>query len=170
VNATLRLLTSADADAYTVLRREMLNDSPLSFSASPETDIAADETAVREMLGKGPAQATMGAFVSGALVGAVGMFAERDAKAAHKIRIWGMYVRPAVRRAGVGRALMQAAIAHIRRLDGISQIQLSVSASAPGAQQLYESLGFEVWGVEPDALRYGGRCVDEHHMVLPLER
>lgn len=56
-----------------------------------------------------------------------------------------------------------------RRLSDVSWIHLSVSSAATEAQHLYERAGFQVWGSEPESLRYEDRTVDEHHMALRLK-
>lgn len=161
---TVRPLLPAEADLYVAIRREMLADSPFAFLAAPEDDFASDPANVRESL---RATTTFGAFDPD-LVGVVGVFRERHAKAAHKAHVWGMYVTPRARRCGVGRRLMEAAIAHARTLPGATQVTLSVSDATPAARALYESLGFRVWGTEPRALVVDGRAAEEHHMVLML--
>jgi len=83
--------------------------------------------------------------------------------------VGGMYVSPAHRRGGLGRALMSAAVAHARTVSGVRLVTLSVSDSTPAARRLYEAVGFRVWGTEPQALQYEGRLVDEHHMTLLLD-
>lgn len=55
-------------------------------------------------------------------------------------------VAPAARRAGLGRTLMNALITEARG-RGAGEIFLEVRADNPGAQNLYESLGFEAIAV-----------------------
>jgi ribosomal protein S18 acetylase RimI-like enzyme len=43
---------------------------------------------------------------------------------------------------------------------------LAVAVGQDSAKQLYESLGFEVYGREPRAIKLGDRYVDEELMVL----
>ena len=57
-------------------------------------------------------------------------------------------VLPDARRAGLGRALMGQMIAEARR-RGVREVFLEVRADNPGAQRLYESLGFEGIAVRP---------------------
>ena len=71
---------------------------------------------------------------------------------------------------GLARAVTTAAIDTARSWRGVTVIGLSVSASAPEAIALYESLGFERWGVEPDAVRIDGVSHAEVHMALDLSR
>jgi RimJ/RimL family protein N-acetyltransferase len=164
---TIRPLTAADADAYVELRRNALLDAPLSFSASPEDDVAASVDAVRMQLGLAGETVVLGAF-GPSLIGAVGLFRDRHRKAAHKMHLWGMYVAPSRRRRGVAAALLAAAIVHARSCAGVARMHLSVTSAAPDALRLYQRAGFEVWGSEPDALRYEGQSAIEHHLLLRL--
>ena len=163
---TLRRLVPADAEAYVELRSAMLTEEPLAFLASATDDSALQVEQLRPRLAH-PENVIFGAF-STALVGAVGAFRPAHSKAAHKLGIWGMFVVSAFRHLGVGRQLMLRSIEHARELPGITQVTLSVSETAEAARRLYESLGFRVWGTEPQALQHAGRTVSEHHMVLML--
>ena len=164
---TFRLLTADDAEEYAALRRESLLDAPLALTASPEDDRASSVAGVREILARGPDSVIVGAFAA-ELVGAVGMYRDHHLKRAHKLHVWGVYVRPSHRGTGVGVALLEAAIAHARSMPGIACLDLSVNSTAPAAQRLYERVGFRMWGCEPDALRYRGQITQEHHMSLQL--
>jgi RimJ/RimL family protein N-acetyltransferase len=167
VGATVRRLTAADAEAYVVLRREMLLDTPLAFSSSPEDDRGLDLARMRGGLADGTT-VLFGAFDPG-LLGTVGLARETHRKAAHLATVWGMYVTPARRRTGLGRALLTAAIAHARTLPGLRQLSLGVNETTPGARALYESLGFVRWGTEPRAVFHDGRFAAEDHMSLSLD-
>jgi len=163
----IRILQPAEAEALFALRRQALEDAPLAFAASPEDDRAASPDAVREVLGSGPDSAVFGA-IDGSLLGMLGLYREPKRKMAHKVYLWGMYVRPEGRGRGLARALMTAALGHARTLAGVTQVQISVTDDADTAGRLYEELGFRIWGTEPDAIRHGGRGVSERHMVLSL--
>ena len=164
----IRPLVGGDAEAFVELRRSALLDSPLSFGASPDDDLAATVESIRRQIPGAPDWVILGAFDGGALVGATGLVRDRHIKASHKVLVWGMYVSPEHRRRGIGAALMESAIRHARSLPGVDWLQLSVSSEAPAARRVYERAGFEEWGREPDALRHGGQSADEHHMALRL--
>jgi RimJ/RimL family protein N-acetyltransferase len=164
---TIRVLTPEDAEIYFEHRRAALVDEPLAFAASPEDDVAFSVDAVRGLLARAPDSVVIGAFPD-TLVGSIGIIRDRHLKYAHKMHIVGMYVSPRWRKRGIGNALLQAALDHARSLDGVSQIQLSVSDAVPAAWRLYERCGFRVWGTEIDSLRHDGRSCAEHHMVLEL--
>jgi ribosomal protein S18 acetylase RimI-like enzyme len=163
----IRHLREDDAEAYVVLRHEALVDTPMAFAASAQDDFAGSVELVREHLRKAPEAVIIGAFEP-QLVGTVGIHRERQLKAIHKAHLWGFYVTPAHRQHGIGSRLLEAALHHVRTLRGVEWVHLSVSATTPGAQRLYEKFGFQVWGVEPDALRHAGQSAAEHHMALRL--
>lgn len=73
-------------------------------------------------------------------------------------------VVPEARRAGLGRVLMRALLAEARR-RGAAEVFLEVRADNPGAQALYESLGFERIAVRP---RYYQGGIDAVIMRLRL--
>jgi ribosomal protein S18 acetylase RimI-like enzyme len=60
-----------------------------------------------------------------------------------------LYVRPARRRQGLGRALMLEALA-VARAKGADYIDLGTSEDDVGARALYESLGFSNRESQPD--------------------
>lgn len=165
----IRTLTVEDIPAYVALRREMLDDAPWAFSSSPGDDLGLKPEVVRERL-SGPAQAIVGAFDDGRLVASAGVYRDRHAKMAHRARIWGVYVAPAARGRGVGKAIMRRALEVAQSWPGVTSAGLSATASSAEAVRLYEKVGFVAWGVEPAALMIDGQGHDEIHMVAFFER
>jgi ribosomal protein S18 acetylase RimI-like enzyme len=78
-----------------------------------------------------------------------------------------LYVVPGLRGQGIGRALMEAAIEQARR-RGARRLTLRVLGPNTRAQALYESLGFEVEGVQREEFLLEGRYVDDVLMALRL--
>lgn len=166
---SVRRLSEADAEAYVSFRRDMLAAAPFAFGASPEDDFASEPGAVLEQLRRGDDSVIFGAFDDDDhLVGSVGMFRDRHRKASHKMHVWGMFVATSHRGRGIGRRLLDAAVAHARSRAGVTRVDLSVSSDATAARRMYQLAGFASWGVEPDALRIDSRSIPEEHMVLPL--
>jgi ribosomal protein S18 acetylase RimI-like enzyme len=95
-------------------------------------------------------------------------YRERALKLRHKGHLVAMYVSPRVRRNGIGRLLIQEFVTYARQVPGLEQINLSVVTSNEPARRLYESMGFETFGVEVRALKLGDQYWDEAHMVLRL--
>ena len=164
----IRHLHEDDAPAYVALRREALLQAPLAFTASPNDDVVTSIDDARNLLRQAPTAVVIGAFQD-RLVGVVGVYRDRHAKASHKLHLWGLYITPDQRGQGLGAALLERALQHARAVSGVEWIHLSVSSAAPEAQRLYERAGFRVWGSEPDALRHQGQSVTEYHMALQLE-
>src|SRR5271166_6005205 len=161
MDVQIRVLTEQDAGELFRLRRLALLDAPDAFLAAPEDDLYASESATREQLRRGSDAAVFGAYTEG-LAGMLGLYRASHVKSAHKAFLWGMFVLPASRRRGLGRALLDAAIAHARTRTGIAAVHLSVSSGATAARRLYEQAGFRVWGTERDAIRVGRRSFDEY--------
>jgi RimJ/RimL family protein N-acetyltransferase len=160
----IRVLQSNDAAAFQELRLTALRDCPTDFSSSYEEECDIPLPRVADRLAPGPDRAIFGAFDEGRLVGTVGLQREQPRKLAHKAMIWGVYVRPAFRRHGVGRRLLEYALAHAASMPGLRQILLSANAANPASTALYKSVGFEPFGVERDFLLVDGALHDEIHM------
>src|SRR4029453_1553916 len=96
----------------------------------------------------------LGAFEE-TLIGMVGLHREANLKDRHKALVFGMYVLPDRRQHGVGKALMHALIVQAQQLEGLEQLHLAVVTINTTARHLYRSLGFEVYGTAPRALKMG---------------
>ena len=168
----IRPLAEADATAFREVRLRALHDHPDAFGASYEEGLARPDSAYVDQLrtaDASPDQRIFGAFDDTALVGMVGFFRATYAKTRHHGTIWGMYTAPEARGQGIGRALMETALAFARTLPGLEQVNLSVVTTNAGARALYLSLGFVVDGLERNALKLpDGSYLDEEHMVLFL--
>lgn len=166
----LRELTPDDADAYRPLRLEALRTAPSAFASSFEEESVRDPAITRERLRAGPDGATFGAFQDGDLVGICSIFRLPRLKERHKAYLVGMYVAPAARRTGVGRALVAAVIDRARAMPGLRQVLLGVEAGNGPARALYEAFGFEAFGYEREALIVDGVAYDEVHMAWSVPR
>jgi ribosomal protein S18 acetylase RimI-like enzyme len=167
----IRLLITDDADAFWHLRLEALRNDPASFADSAEEHLRTTVETSREFLNKNNPtdNFVVGIFEDGKLFGTAGFFRRPNDKERHKGHIWGVYVRPESRGKGVGSALIKEIVRRARELNGLEQITLVASANLP-AQRLYESLGFQSYGVEPHSLRIGDQYIDDVLMVLFLRR
>ena len=165
----LRLLTADDAEAWWLLRLEMLRNDAASFADSVEEHQKTTVETARERFAAGEPKENfvVGAFAEDKLAGTAGFFRRKNNNERHKGHIWGVYVTPQLRGKGVARALMEEIIHRARQIDGLEQITLVASANLP-AQRLYKSLGFESYGIEPHSLKIGDQYVDDVLMVLWL--
>jgi RimJ/RimL family protein N-acetyltransferase len=164
----IRVLQREDAVSFQSLRLDALRECPTEFSSSYEEECDYPLSHVAERLAPGPHGAIFGAFEGGRLVGTVGLYRERERKLAHKGVIWGVYVAPTFRRHGVGRALLEFALAHAASMPGIRQVLLSANTANPASTSLYKSVGFEPFGVERGFMIVDGVPQDEIHMSLHI--
>ena len=167
----VRILTEADGEAFWNIRLRALRDDPESFGSSYEEILERGIAGATQSLRKrdtSPDDATFGAFEGGTLVGIAGFRREEEVKKRHKGVIWGMYVPREMRGKGIGKALLQAAIAYAKTLPQLEQINLSVVLTSKEARQLFIAQGFETYGLERDALKLHDRYFDQELMTLRL--
>jgi ribosomal protein S18 acetylase RimI-like enzyme len=164
----IRKLTVDDLDALWTLRLQALSDNPEAFGSTYEETMARGKESYRWRLSQEEDIFLLGAFEDESLIGMVGFFREEGMKTRHKGFVVSMYVLPAKRGYGAGRALMQELIARARQIAGLEQLLLAVVTTNHAAIQLYLSLGFTVYGTEPRAMKAGEHYWDEDHMVLFL--
>jgi ribosomal protein S18 acetylase RimI-like enzyme len=167
----IRILTEKDAEAFWNIRLRALRDNPESFGSSYEEILERGIAgAVHGLRKKGASSedATFGAFDEGKLLGVAGFRREEEAKKRHKGIIWGMYVPQETRGQGIGKAMLEAAIAYARSLPQLEQINLTVVLANKEARHLFISLGFETYGLERHALKLHDRYFDTELMTLRL--
>jgi len=163
----IRKLTELDIDEFWELRLRALKDNPEAFGGTYEETVARGKEAMLWRLGQSGDSFTLGAFDEG-MMGTVRFHREDGLKEKHKGYVFGMYVAPEARGQGVGKALMQELITQARTLEGVEQLHLAVVTSNDTAYNLYRSLGFEEYGIAPQALKQDGQYWKERLMVLRL--
>ena len=111
----------------------------------------------------------MGAFSGDRLVGIAGMRRDNVRKIEHRAGLWGIYVLPEARGAGLARQMVEALIGHARAIPDLVQLTLCVRSTNEAAKQLYVSMGFIKTGVDPRSMLIDGVFHDEDRMVLLLD-
>ncbi|MGB8347276.1 MAG: GNAT family N-acetyltransferase [Ktedonobacteraceae bacterium] len=167
----VRILTETDAEAFWNIRLRALRDDPESFGSSYEEVLERGIAGITQGLrAKDVASddATFGAFDGNQLVGIASFRRASSIKMRHKAIIWGMYVPRELRKEGIGKALMQAAIEYAKTLPDLEQINLAVVLTSREARHLFISLGFETYGLERHALKLHDRYFDQELMSLRL--
>ncbi|WP_433752096.1 N-acetyltransferase family protein [Paenibacillus amylolyticus] len=161
----IRNIHRDEADVYWPFRLEALKTHPEAFGASFELSIQIPMNEVQERIHNEPDDYILGAYTTeGALAGMMGFKREYGLKLRHKGMIWGVYVTPQYRGNGLASRLLQEVLDRGRHLEGIKQINLSVVTTNESARRLYERYGFEVYGIERNALEVNGQGYDEAHM------
>ena len=153
----------ADATLFRSIRLEALGANPEAFGSSYEAEAAEPLSWFSARLVD---STVLGAFRDGQIVGIAGFRIQQGHKKAHKGMIWGMYVRPDARGAGIGRRLMEAVIELARHR--VELVQLTVVRGNEPARRLYAGLGFQEYGMESHAFKHDGCYYDEILMAMDL--
>lgn len=146
----LRQLGAADADQY----NQFFGQGTLAHPDTLRITVA-DIAAAPFKTGHGTEGST---FVAegraGNWLGVVTVEREQGReKRRHIAWVLRMYVGAGSAGAGIGRALLRAAVARARELPGVEKVNLTVAAHNNRAVGLYESEGFRTIGHEEDAFR-----------------
>jgi ribosomal protein S18 acetylase RimI-like enzyme len=158
---TIRRLGPSDAAQWREIRLAALHSAPEAFGQTLEhASSQSFEHFERAVSGAHPIFA---ADIGGVLVGSAGFYVMDGSKVSHRGVLWGMFVAPEHRKAGIGKALIEAVINYAR--GRVDQVHLNVVADNTGAYRLYRRMGFQAYGVEPRALRFNGNDYDEILMV-----
>ncbi|MCU6501359.1 GNAT family N-acetyltransferase [Rugamonas sp. A1-17] len=164
----IRRLVSSDAAAFQPLRLAGLRSSSSAFGSSYQEECDTPLLTIEARLAPDSGRNMFGAFDGDKLVGIVGVGRETALKARHKAYVRAMYVAESHRGCGVGRQLMEHALAFAATLEGVQRVTISVTAGNAEAIGLYESLGFVEFGREPESMIVDGRFHDEIMMSRAL--
>jgi GNAT superfamily N-acetyltransferase len=164
-NMMIDHLGPEDAAVYQELRLLALQESPAAFGSSYAEEVDRPLEVIEKRLADARNH-VFGAFdENGRLVGMTTLRREERVRSKHKAFLFGMYVLPKHRKQGMGRALLEAVISRAEKV-GIRQVNLTVNSENRAAVLLYESCGFEQFGLERDAFRIEDGFFDTAYMVL----
>ncbi|HMA10201.1 MAG TPA: GNAT family N-acetyltransferase [Ramlibacter sp.] len=160
----IRQLRAADAESFSRLRREVTAVNPVNMGLTLEEELTRPIQKFREQLSYAQPNAAFGAFVANELVGTAAVaWPSSLPSSRHKVNLWGVFVSPRFRERGIGRALVERALAHAGA-NGVRRVNLTVFVPNAAGVRLYESLGFEHYGTEPQAIRIGDTYYDGYLM------
>lgn len=166
VMPTIRLLQAEDAALYRKLRLRALTEDPAAYLTSAEEYLERSPSDIAARLAPTEQALTLGAFWDAELIGIATLARLERLKQRHRADVVGVYVTPQARGQGVAAELMRGLIEQARQKIGLEVLGLSVTETQLAARKLYEKLGFEVWGVQPDALRQDEKALTELHLQL----
>ncbi|MCX6519057.1 MAG: GNAT family N-acetyltransferase [Actinobacteria bacterium] len=168
----VRRIRPDEARVLRAVRLAALADTPAAFGSTLERELAFDDTDWTDRAIGGSAGDQRCTFLAwhddGRVVGIVGGYRLDPAEGAptsQAVDLVSMWTDPAVRRAGIGAALVDAVI-DWARAGGAARVELWVTRGNDPAQRLYESMGFVVTGDHQPLP--SDPCKDEIRMVLTL--
>jgi ribosomal protein S18 acetylase RimI-like enzyme len=126
------------------IRLRALADAPFAFSSTHAAERDRPESFWRSCANwSAPRGAAFVAVEEGRAIALAGVYVDRaDPSLAHLISMW---VEPAARGRGLGRALVDRAIAWASQ-EGAARLELWVTETNGAALRLYESCGFALTG------------------------
>lgn len=158
----IRLAIPGDAAGILALNERVAGDS--AYFLAYETDPGSGADMLRAKLGAGGGDSgcVLVACVNGGIVGVLLARAHQHPSFVGVVQI-GLCIDSEWRRAGIGRGLVDAAIAWAR-VGGHRRLQLAVVDGNKGALALFENAGF----VQEGALRAAAMIDGKRHDVLPM--
>jgi len=160
---TIRSAREEDAPAYRDLRLEALRNHPEAFSADYQANLAKPMTYWIERLRVNRADnaiMTYFAVHDQKLIGTSSIVCTNSPKTRHSATIVGMYVQPDWWGFHIAEELVQACMDWARTQEA-KIVKLGVTATNTAAIRCYARCGFQVYGIEPQALYYDGVFYDE---------
>jgi ribosomal protein S18 acetylase RimI-like enzyme len=150
MTATIRRATASDLDVVAPL----FDAYRQFYRKAPDLELA--RRFIAERFERGDSTIFLAVDAGGVALGFVQLFPSLSSGAAARIFILNdLYVVPSARKAGVGRALLEAA-ASFGRSEGAVRLTLSTELTNTPAQSLYEAAGWQ-----PD------RTFRVYHLPLP---
>ena len=163
----IRPLGAADAPPYRALRLESLRDFQFAHGPAYEDALAQSEAWHAERLARRD-YAWFGAFDGDVLVGVICLRAKEGSRLRHSALLSSLMVATTHQRAGIGRLLTAHLIGYACSLGHVRRLTLKLIDGNVPARRLYDALGFEPFGLEPDAIYHEGGYRALHHLHLPL--
>jgi ribosomal protein S18 acetylase RimI-like enzyme len=157
---TVRTLAAADAADYREIRLAALKGTPQAFGSTWDAEAERPLSHFAERL---TSSVVLAAYDSAGVIGMAGYKQHGGARERHKAFVWSTYVQADMRRHGVALRLMQELIASAAGC--VAQLTIMVVQGNAEALALYRRCGFEVYGVEPRALKGPAGYADEILMV-----
>lgn len=131
----VRQLGTDDVDILRTIRLEALRSDPDAFGSTLEREEGRSDDDWRTWLGRGAT------FVSEDDLGPTGLIVAAPHDDPRLVGIYAMFVTARIRRQGVGRALIDAAV-EWASATGADRVELMVVGGNEPAASLYEACGF----------------------------
>jgi GNAT superfamily N-acetyltransferase len=163
----IRRLTPLDADRFRGLRLLATRLEPVALSPSAAEEAALPMAVFERRLAAHSSGGVFGACDGERLLGIVSMRQETDPKRLHICQVFGLFVLPENRRAGIGTLLLKKVVEVVRQETAFKRLRAFVNVNN-GALGLLLANGFVTYGLEPDAIAVGEEFFDAIHLSLAL--
>jgi ribosomal protein S18 acetylase RimI-like enzyme len=141
---------------YRSIRLEALKNAPLAFGSSYEDSLKNAEADWRRLI-----KNVIFAMDDGKPIGLIAYVQNDRTKSKHICGIYSVYVSENHRGKKIGDSLMAAAMNEIKKLGGITKVELTVNPTQKNAKKLYKKYGFKVTGRKKMELYLDGKYYDE---------
>ena len=148
---------------YRRLRLEALKQSPLAFGSAFEEEASSGEKTWKKYM-----KTVSFAIHDDEPVGMIVCVASTGSKFRHISEIYSFYVKPAYRGRGIGKELLDHALAKARRNARTLKVRLYVNSRQRAAIGLYEKAGFIVVGRLKREMKVGLKFYTMLVMEKPL--
>jgi ribosomal protein S18 acetylase RimI-like enzyme len=164
-------LSEQNVDAYRELMLEAYEHAADAFTTTVE-ERRAEPTSwwVKRIAAPSGLSQAFGAWEQNRLIGSVALEFSAKPKTRHSALLLAMYVKPAYRGRGVGKALLQAAETSVAEREQIRVLTLTLTEGNESAMRLYRATGFVAWGVEPLAIFTSAGYKGRVHMSKVMHR
>jgi putative acetyltransferase len=161
----IRLITEQDIDAtHTYFSAIFAEHLPTLITRERPQAPEVSAEYIRSHLGDH--SAIFIAIIGSQVVGNIAVTRQTLGELRHRASL-GMSVAQAWRRQGIGRALLQHAVAWAST-QGIERIELEVTTNNPAGIAFYESAGFVREGIRPRAIKRNGGYIDLFAYALEI--
>jgi ribosomal protein S18 acetylase RimI-like enzyme len=163
----IRPARAEDLAAYRELRLEALRAHPDAFGSDHDEQAAEPESAWAQRIARSVEGRTgrllLVEAAGGELAGMAAVYLDGGVKTRHVADLVSVYVRPGFRGRRLGDALIGEALAWCATA-GVRIVRLGVGTGNARAIRCYRRCGFQVCGVQPEAIRLGAVYFDEFQM------
>jgi GNAT superfamily N-acetyltransferase len=164
-------LDASSVSAYRDLMLEAYEHAADAFTTTAAERRAEPQSWWEKRIGSSSGIATsFGVWDGPRLVGTVAVEYSAKLKTRHTALVLGMYVTPSHRGKGLGRSLVEAAIAVASARPEVVVLTLTLTEGNEPALRLYRAAGFAVWGIKPMAIRTESGIKGKIHMSLALRQ
>lgn len=168
----VREISCSDWFEYYELRIQSEKEYPEYVGFNVERELNAGYQNIKSLLLSYRAEGTIvfGAFYQNELVGVSAVSRRLSKKYSHKAFLWGVYVKPGFRGAGVADLLMNNVISWASKILDLMAINLQVTFSNIRGMKFYNRFGFVNFGSEQNSLYAAGKFHGVHYMELCIKR